>query len=118
MSIEEIKKYLKTKNITYQELSDRSNVPLNTIKNIFRGKTENPRIDTMNAIETALGIKKATLFTEDDRKSGVVGTRISIEITPDEDDLLYLYRQIGKNLGETGQKAFKEMGETLLAIKK
>ena len=56
-TIQEIKKYMKENNITYQELSDRSGIPLNTLKNLFRGKTKNPRIDTMQAIEKALGIE-------------------------------------------------------------
>jgi transcriptional regulator with XRE-family HTH domain len=56
ITIQEIKQHLKTKGITYQELSDMSNIPLNTLKNLFRGKTQNPRVDTMEAIEKALGI--------------------------------------------------------------
>ena len=59
-TIEEIKAYMKEKNITYQDLSDMSNIPLNTLKNIFRGKTKNPRIDTLQAIVQALGIKEKT----------------------------------------------------------
>lgn len=49
---------MKANNITYQELSDRSQIPLNTLKNLFCGKTQNPRIDTMQAIERALGIEE------------------------------------------------------------
>lgn len=56
MDILEIKKYMKVNKITYQELSDISKIPITTLKDIFRGKTKNPRIDTMNAIEKALNI--------------------------------------------------------------
>lgn len=56
MTIQEIKDYMKVNSITYQDLSNMSNIPLNTLKNVFRGKTKNPRIDTMQAIERALGI--------------------------------------------------------------
>lgn len=56
MTIEEIKKYMKENKITYTELSIKSKIPLNTLKNIFCGRTSSPRIDTMNAIEKALGI--------------------------------------------------------------
>jgi transcriptional regulator with XRE-family HTH domain len=58
--IQEIKMFMKANNITYQQLSDMSGIPLNTIKNIFRGKTQNPRIDTMQAIERALGLSADT----------------------------------------------------------
>ena len=54
--IQEIKDFMKANNITYQQLCDDSGIPLNTIKNIFRGKTQHPRIDTMQAIERALGL--------------------------------------------------------------
>lgn len=56
MTIEEIKKTMKSRKITYEKLSQTSHIPLNTLKNIFCGKTQNPRIDTMQAIEKALGI--------------------------------------------------------------
>ena len=57
MTIQEIKAFMKQKKITYQSLSEESGIALNTLKNIFRGKTANPRIDTMQAIERALGIE-------------------------------------------------------------
>lgn len=65
MTIQEIKQYLKNNKITYQELSEKSGIALNTLKNIFRGKTENPRIDTMQAIERALGLENEKTPTDD-----------------------------------------------------
>lgn len=58
MTIQEVKLYLKQNKITYQQLSEMSGIALNTLKNIFRGKTEHPRIDTMEAIERALGLEQ------------------------------------------------------------
>ncbi len=58
MTIDEIKKYMKENKITYQNLSDMSNIPVATLKDIFRGAIKNPRIDTYNAIENALGLNK------------------------------------------------------------
>lgn len=54
--IQYLKAFLKENNITYEQLSELSGIPLNTLKNVFRGKTQNPRIDTMQAIERALGL--------------------------------------------------------------
>lgn len=56
MDIEQMRKELKRRHISYEEFSSISKVPLNTLKNIFSGRTKNPRIDTMQAIEKALGI--------------------------------------------------------------
>lgn len=69
-TIQEIKAYMKQNNITYQELSDRSGIPLNTLKNIFCGKTKHPRIDTMQAIERALGIEEEKTPPDDDLSEG------------------------------------------------
>lgn len=72
MTIQEIKDYMKVNSITYQDLSNMSNIPLNTLKNVFRGKTKNPRIDTMQAIERALGItpgqEALPAYTEEEKQ--------------------------------------------------
>ena len=56
MTVQEIKEYIKERHITYDDLSILSNVPIGTLKSIFSGRTPNPRIDTMQAIERALGL--------------------------------------------------------------
>lgn len=58
MDIMEIKKYLKEHKITYKMLAEMSGVPESTLKNIFGGFTPNPRMDTIEAIERALGINE------------------------------------------------------------
>lgn len=58
MDILEIKKYLKEHKITYKMLAEMSGVPESTLKNIFGGFTPNPRMDTIEAIERALGINE------------------------------------------------------------
>ena len=58
MEIEQIKSVLKERGLTYLDLSKMSKVPESTLKNIFAGYTKYPRIDTMRAIEEALGIGK------------------------------------------------------------
>lgn len=112
----EIKEFMKKNKITYDMLSQKSGIPISTLNYIFTGRTASPRMDTIASIQAALGIKKETLFTDEDRRKGFIGNKISVEITPDEDDFLYLYKQIGLSLGEAGQKAFKEMGETILKM--
>lgn len=58
MDIEEVKLHMKKHGITYQQLSDMSKINLGTLKKIFCGQVQNPRIDTMQAIFDALGIKE------------------------------------------------------------
>ena len=57
MDIEFLKQIKKEKKMTLQEISDLSGIPKRTVDGIFSGKTKNPRIDTMQAIERALGIE-------------------------------------------------------------
>ncbi len=59
MTIQQIKAYLKSNKITYDELSERSGIPIGTLKHIFSGVTKNPRIDTVQSIERALGLADA-----------------------------------------------------------
>lgn len=60
LSIEEIKTYMKQQGITQIQLAEMSNISLQTIRHIFCGHVKNPRIDTMQAIENALGINEKT----------------------------------------------------------
>lgn len=57
MEILEIKKILKERKITYAELSKMSGISESAINKIFGGFAKYPRIDTMKAIEQALGIE-------------------------------------------------------------
>lgn len=61
MDIIEIKKFMKENKITYEKLSKKSNISIDTIKQIFCGKTKYPRLDTMNAILDALNLKNESI---------------------------------------------------------
>lgn len=67
LDIDEIKKRIKNKlnenKMSYTDLALKTNLSLGTIKDIMRGHTEKPRIDTINTILKALGINP-----EDDYK--------------------------------------------------
>lgn len=58
MDIKYVKKVMKEKKITQLELSKLAGVPLQTLKCILIGRTQFPRIDTVEAIEKALGINQ------------------------------------------------------------
>lgn len=47
---------MKANKITQIMLAEKSGLPLQTLRKIFAGGTTHPRIDTMQAIEAALGI--------------------------------------------------------------
>ena len=59
MDINLIKTVMRERKMTQKDLSDMTGVPLQTIKYIFTGRTLYPRIDTVEAIEKALGLDKS-----------------------------------------------------------
>lgn len=62
MEIKEIKNILKERKITYIQLAEMSGVPLQTLRAIFANKGNRlPRLDTMRAIESALGLDKEVI---------------------------------------------------------
>ena len=80
MDIQEIKAYMKANKITYDELAERSQLSISTIKKIFSGISKYPRIDTIKTIERALGLDK--------EKSP------SIELSEEEQELVSLISQL------------------------
>lgn len=67
MNIEDLKKKKKELKMTFEELSEKSGIPISTLKYIFTSRTSAPRIDTMEAIERALDI------SNDDRIKSIGG---------------------------------------------
>ena len=80
-NIEVLKAKRKESKMTFEELSSKSGIPLRTLENIFHGVTKHPRIDTMQAIERALGIEE--------QKTPPVQ-----ELTEDEQEIFTLISQL------------------------
>ena len=59
----------KNAGISIEELSIRANLPKSTVEKILFGVVKHPRIDTLQAIERALGL--APTFTEEELAQGV-----------------------------------------------
>jgi repressor LexA len=57
VNIDEIKAYMKSHKITYDDLAEKTQLSVSTIKKIFSGVSKYPRVDTMEAIEKALNLK-------------------------------------------------------------
>ena len=77
MDISNMKARKKELKMTLDEISARSGIPKRTVEDIFRGATKNPRIDTMQAIEQALGLNQAPLqWTEQEKAADKIFTLI------------------------------------------
>ena len=58
MDLELWKQRKKELKLTIAEISEKANLPKGTVQNIFCGYIPNPRTDTVQAIEKALGLDK------------------------------------------------------------
>ncbi len=98
MDITEIKKIMKSKKISQIELAEKSGIPLQTLRGIFSGKTLNPRIDTVQAIEQALELKPTFDWSDEEKALGV-GRRATY-LSEDEWEWLELRSEILRIHGE------------------
>lgn len=110
-----VKKELEKRNMTYRELSAISGVPLDTLNNFFRGKTKHPRVDTMQAIEQALGLSKPD-WTDEEKALGV--GRYATYLSEEETDWLELRSEVLRVKGEDYLKTLTEMIEAVIKQKK
>lgn len=77
--------------MTNKDISEKSGIPLRTIEKIMCRQTGFPRIDTAQAIEQALGL------SQEEITSGATLSPKTVNISPDEDELLNLYRGLSKD---------------------
>lgn len=114
MEIQTIKQYMRSNKITYEELANRSGLSISTIKKIFSGISQYPRIDTMQAIEQALELNQAPLqWTEKEKAAGVL-PNYAENLSADEVALIDAYRAIKSEKGEQAAHAIKTIVETYL----
>lgn len=111
IQIQKLKTLAKEKGITYEQLSTSADIPIGTIKNIFSGATKNPRLDTVQAIERALRLDSP--FTPEEQAAGISSTA-RMTVTPEEDNLLTLYREIGEKKGSEAQQLAQRLLEQIL----
>ena len=56
MGLEKIAEYKKKLNLTTEELSAKSGVPIGTLNKILSGATKDPKLETLKAIARVLGL--------------------------------------------------------------
>lgn len=64
MNGKELNEIRKQKKLSFKELSELSNIPKSTIEKVLLEITPHPRIDTVQAIEKALGVSPEPQSTE------------------------------------------------------
>ena len=87
-------------------MAARSGVAKRTIEDIFQGTTKNPRVDTMQALERALGL--APTFTEEERALGLSDDH-PIALSDDDRELINLFAEAEEKLGKEYVRGVKQM---------
>lgn len=112
MNIEIWKKKKKELKLTHDDLAKISGVSRRTIAGIFGGdpKYESPTLNTITAIEKALGLDNSNDgWTTEERSQGVTNSA-TVNVNADEFELLELYR----NLNKDEKTLIKSFIETML----
>ena len=104
MNINEWKKKKKELKLTHDALAEKSGISRRTIAGIFSGDPQysSPTLNTIEAIEKALGISDESGWIKEDRESGI-SEQNKASVTPDELELLELYNTIGHKFGKERQ---------------
>lgn len=79
---EELRYLLKKHNMSYAELAEKADVPLETTRNLYYGRVENPKVSTLLAISNVFGVSINRLL----------GERL---YSGDEEILMKAYRECG-----------------------
>ncbi len=111
MELSTWKKAKKDQKLNYEDIARLSGIPITTVKNIFCGYTATPRIDTVEAIERALGLRPRELEWTDEDKALGVGDHPTV-LSGDEWDWLELRSEVLRMKG----KEYLEMLERLFVV--
>ena len=64
MTLSEMKERKRELGYSYEQIAERSGVPLSTIQKVFSGATQSPRYDTLLAIESVLAYERPSMIRE------------------------------------------------------
>lgn len=107
-------------NLTQKELAKQLHIGQSTIVGYEQGRNE-PVISILNSYADFFGITVDEILgrnglTVEEYAAGARAT-VRKSLTPIEDDMLYAFREVGKKLGEKGQRALIDVAEGMAGIK-
>lgn len=105
--------------LSQKQVAEKLNISQQTYSDYENDKTE-PTMDMLIRLANLFGVSIDELLDRDitaEEYAAGVRTTIKKSITPIEDDMLYAFREVGKKLGEKGQRALIEVAETMAGIK-
>ena len=118
--LKNLKNLRKELGLSQKQIADILHISQQTYSDYENCKTE-PTSETLIAIANYFEVTVDELlgrdeFTPEERAAGFSETR-KMNVTPLEDDLLYVFRQLGKRYGEEAQRDYISLGENWLKLK-
>lgn len=112
-----LKELRETKGYTQKDLAKRLNVSVSSV-GMWESTSQIPTAKKLIEIAALFNVSVDTLLdastiTPEERAVGASETK-AVKITPLEDDMLYVFREVGKKRGEAAQRAIVEMVEKML----
>lgn len=112
-----------SENLSQKELSDKLKIGQSTIAQYEKNLREPNSISLIAyakffnvTIEYLLGLEDEygnALFTQEEKAAGLSATK-KVSITPIEEDMLEVFRKVGKKHGESAQQAIITVAEKML----
>ncbi|MBQ5885219.1 MAG: hypothetical protein IIW79_02295 [Clostridia bacterium] len=110
---------LKSKgNFTIETISNLSGIPEATVKNIFSGKTEDPRFETVSAIVKAMGGSLDAIYNVSKKEDVEGNSIITLKESYDQrlSDIKEYYEQRIKDLKERYEERLSDQKEHISTI--
>ena len=115
MNVETLNAERKKRGLSIKELAELATLPQSTVEKILFGVVKNPRMDTLEAIERALGLDKGAEWTDEEKALGV-GDH-PVKISDDEYKWLELRSELLRVMGEDYVKATESLFQTIIEKK-
>lgn len=115
-----LKELREFKGLSQRELANALKIGVGSV-GMWESTDRIPNAKQLNLLADFFGVSVDELLgrdklTPEERAAGARET-IKISITPIEDDMLYVFRQIGKVYGEQAQRDYITVGENMLKLK-
>lgn len=105
-------------NFTFETISNLSGIPESTVKNIFTGKTEDPRFETVSAIIKAMGGSLDAVYSVAKKEDVEANAVIAIKETYEEriKEINEHYQQRITDMKEHYEQRIEEINEHIATI--
>ena len=94
MGLEKISEYKKKLNLTTEELSEKSGVPVGTLNKILSGATKDPKLETLKAIAKVLGLSLNDFDDEGTNIHTIAAHKEDGNFTPEELEKIEEYKKL------------------------